>query len=485
VLSHAVTASQRGMRKIARVPYKVLDAPQLGDDYYLNLLDWSSTNVIAVALGASVYLYTVATAKVTRLVELNESDGPVASVAWSSCGQNLAVGTTSGALQIWDTGTGKKLRVLRGHKLRVASLAWRGISSSSSGCGGGSYGGDTNVMMSGSRDRTILWRDLRTSQNAVGLLAAHAQEVCGLQWSPDETQLASGGNDNRLFVWDTRGGVLGGSSGSVSSSPSRPPSLTTTANSNPTVLAPRLRLEGHQAAVRAIGWSPHQRGLLVSGGGTSDRCLRFWNTLTDSTTSLASMDTGSQVCSLAWSSTVNELVTTHGYSQNQVVVWRYPSLTKVAMLTGHTSRVLHLSLGPTGENIVTGAGDETLRFWSVFPPSTRRMRYDSAQPAAVSSAPLTGSASSPPSISSSAARLPATSSSAFSLPSSSLSSPHHSHHRRHHHHHSHSHHQRTRLSSSGGGGMVDHHHHQQQQYPSVFENHSSPSLGHMRSRTIR
>jgi WD40 repeat protein len=36
-----------------------------------------------------------------------------------------------------------------------------------------------------------------------------------------------------------------------------------------------------------------------------------------------------QVCNLAWSKNVNELVSTHGYSQNQIMVWKYPSLAKV------------------------------------------------------------------------------------------------------------------------------------------------------------
>lgn len=39
---------------------------------------------------------------------------------------------------------------------------------------------------------------------------------------------------------------------------------------------------------------------------------------------------------------------------------------QIAQLTGHTYRVLYLSLSPDGETIVTGAGDETLRFWNVF-----------------------------------------------------------------------------------------------------------------------
>ena len=65
---------------------------------------------------------------------------------------------------------------------------------------------------------------------------------------------------------------------------------------------------------------------------------------------------------------MNEIVSTHGYSLNQVIVWKYPALNKVATLTGHTFRVLYLATSPDGQNVVTGAGDETLRFWSIFPP---------------------------------------------------------------------------------------------------------------------
>ena len=40
---------------------------------------------------------------------------------------------------------------------------------------------------------------------------------------------------------------------------------------------------------------------------------------------------------------------------------------RIAVLTGHTFRVLYLAVSPDGRTIVTGAGDETLRFWNVFP----------------------------------------------------------------------------------------------------------------------
>ena len=77
-----------------------------------------------------------------------------------------------------------------------------------------------------------------------------------------------------------------------------------------------------------------------------------------------------------FSKNVNEIVSTHGFSQNQIILWKYPSMQKVTTLTGHTYRVLYLSMSPDGQNIVTGAGDETLRFWNAFPLSKSSSKFD-------------------------------------------------------------------------------------------------------------
>ena len=133
----------------------------------------------------------------------------------------------------------------------------------------------------------------------------------------------------------------------------------------------------HEAAVKALAWSPHQHGLLVSGGGTADRTIRFRNTL--SGTTLQSVEVGSQVCNLMFSRSLNELVSTHGYSHNEINIWRYPKMQKLATLTGHTYRVLYLAMNPDGSTIVTGAGDETLRFWNIFPASGEQGPKDSSE----------------------------------------------------------------------------------------------------------
>ena len=44
-------APKKYTRHIPQAPERILDAPELLDDYYLNLLDWSPNNVLGVALG--------------------------------------------------------------------------------------------------------------------------------------------------------------------------------------------------------------------------------------------------------------------------------------------------------------------------------------------------------------------------------------------------------------------------------------------------
>ncbi|PPR80560.1 hypothetical protein GOBAR_AA40155 [Gossypium barbadense] len=128
------------------------------------------------------------------------------------------------------------------------------------------------LLSSSSHDKSILQRDMRARDDFSIKLFGHKKEVCGLKLSYNEHELASGCNENRY-------------------------------------------------------------GLRASGGGATDRCIRFRDTTTN--THLSCMDTGSQL----------------------------------ATLTGHTTRVLYLAISLHEQKIVTGSRDETLCFWKLFPIS--------------------------------------------------------------------------------------------------------------------
>lgn len=307
-------------RNINKTPLRVMDAPQMLDDFYLNLIDWSNGDDLAVALGNSAYAWNATSNRVHRVCEL--SSGNVSSVSWATrSAQHLGVGTSSGDVQIWDKEKCKKIRSMKGHRGNVCSLAWNGF-----------------VLSTGGRDGLIVHRDIRQPEPFFCQVRAHKSQVCGLKWSCDEQRLASGSDDCRVCIWD----------------------LNSTSS-------PVLESSRHKGAVKALAWSPHQAGLIATGGGVADKRIQLWNTTNDVV--MKEVDTGSQVCNLAWSKNVNEIVSTHGYSLFEVAVWRCPSMSRVATLTGHSRRVLYLTMSPDGRKIATGSGDLTVRTWDLFPPA--------------------------------------------------------------------------------------------------------------------
>jgi cell division cycle 20-like protein 1 (cofactor of APC complex) len=314
-------AHQYPSRFINRTAIKILDAPELEDDFYLNLVDWGPNDCLAVGLGNCVYLWDANTSRVMKLCEFPTER--ISSVCWAQQGKHLAIGTNGANMQLWDVKASKRLRTWQNHKGRVSSLAW-----------------NMNILTSGSKDHHIFHHDIRSPMPYFRDMNVHHQEVCGLKWSLDGSMLASGGNDNKLMIWSSHENLV------------------------------MHKFSEHTAAVKAIAWCPYDRSLLVSGGGTADKSIKFWNAQRGAL--LDSFDTGSQVCNVVWSKRSKEIVSTHGYANqhanasNQVVVWNAKTMNRVATLTGHTSRVLFMSMDSNGSTVVTGAGDETLRFWDVF-----------------------------------------------------------------------------------------------------------------------
>lgn len=336
------------MRNIASQPELTLEAPNLVDDYYLNLLDWNSNNVLAIGLQNEVFLWNGNDGTIATINCLSNPSSMVTSLAWTADGSHLAIGTDENTVQLWDASRLARARTLKGHSARVSALSW-----------------NKYVLSSAGKDSSIINHDVRVANHMVSTFVGHTSEVCGLTWSPKGDQLASGGNDNLVNIWDAR----------------------TLAQRK--VTSAQHCFTAHQAAVKALAWAPFQQHLLATGGGTSDRCIRFWNTNTGA--ELESVDTGSQVCSLKWAKNGSkELISSHGFARNQLTVWKYPSLVKVSdNLTAHSQRVLHMALGPDGTTVATAAGDERLCFWKVFEPVPEKC---SSKPVASAAAKKSGSA---------------------------------------------------------------------------------------------
>ena len=78
-----------------------------------------------------------------------------------------------------------QLRALTGHHERVGALAWNGP-----------------ILTTGGLDGIIINHDVCMREHIVQTYRGLTHEVCGLKWSRSGQQLASGGNDNLVYIWD-------------------------------------------------------------------------------------------------------------------------------------------------------------------------------------------------------------------------------------------------------------------------------------------
>ena len=177
-------------RPLQSTPIKILDAPGLEDDFYLNLLDWEArTNRVSVLLGGNEVYFWNATdltgasgnnenAVIGSLGRLRSTNVSLIDkgcvIKWSpekSGPSLLAIGTKTGMVEIWDAERSTRLQTWSGHDgNRCGVLSWN-----ASGCGG--------QLSSGGRDHRIVHYDMRTALGVVGLVpSAHTQEVCGLKY---------------------------------------------------------------------------------------------------------------------------------------------------------------------------------------------------------------------------------------------------------------------------------------------------------------
>jgi cell division cycle 20-like protein 1, cofactor of APC complex len=318
-LSHRFLGTQQGMGpKICLQPYRQLKVDLLADDFYSSLIDWSGENVF-FAIDNELFAHNFYSSKTLHVH--NFSSLTITSIKCNPGLKSISLGTSIGMMLNLDINS-QKISKYPFHRSRIGVIETEG----------------TNII-TGSRDRKIKVLDLR-SEKPVSTILQHHQEVCGLSLSRDARLLASGGNDNKLYIYDYRN-----------------------------LFHPLKKCSNHKAAVKAISWSPLSPSMLVSGGGTADKTVKLWDTnLITSTRAgsclVKSVSYGSQICNLRWLRS-NRILSTHGYSRDDVRLSHMPSFKVEKYYFGHKNRVIHFSCSEDERYFVTGSSDCNINFWEL------------------------------------------------------------------------------------------------------------------------
>jgi hypothetical protein len=161
------------------------------------------------------------------------------------------------------------------------------------------------------------------------LLAGHTGEVFALAFSSGGGQLASGGGDQTIRLWEPATGR-------------------------------ELKvLRGHTGPVRALAFSPH-RPLLASGG--SDNTIRIWD-LTSGKELKSLMSRFGAIRALAFSPDGQLLAT--GGDDGSVRIWDWAGGKEIKSMRGRLGIVFTVAFSPDGLTLATGASDTLVHLWDM------------------------------------------------------------------------------------------------------------------------
>ncbi|KAF2497766.1 WD40 repeat-like protein [Lophium mytilinum] len=355
-------------RSLPMQPYRVLEAPDLRDDYYCSVLSYHPpTKILAVGLGNVVHLWTEKSGvgvPDTLNAAIHESDptGYITSLALlpASPYAVIAVGRADGCFSLWSPFD----QIVR-HNVRqakpISCLSWRPNAVKMPDSRRIGQIADTYQLLVGDEKGDIFiysiewpdWARVVVTEwiGSIKLLAhieVHKQQICGLAWSADGKYFATGGNDNACYLFRTRNilrEVRRNQDGTYHNDPREvihalPDDTTHQVQRSGRGAALELG-EGHHehrwqfdAAVKAIAFCPWLSCLLAVGGGSNDRTIRFFHTKTGS--ALAEIDCAAQVTSLNWSTTRREIAATFGFAQPEhpyrITVFSWPSCEQVVSI---------------------------------------------------------------------------------------------------------------------------------------------------------
>lgn len=227
---------------------------------------------------------------------------------------------------------------------------------------------DGKLLASGAEDNLIYLWDTATGRR-IRTLSGHKNWVYRVAFSPDGTTLASSSRDKTVMLWNVATGALEqtltGHTGTVYSVAwNRDGTLLASGGGDNTVIVwdratgtPIRKLGGFADKVVRVAFSPDGNTLAA---GSGDHTVRLWNTVTWNGRILGTHTGG--VFGLAWSPDGKKIASASEDKDHNVVVWDLATGTS-RVLQGHTDRVVGLAWSPDGTMLASGSGDKTIILW--------------------------------------------------------------------------------------------------------------------------
>jgi WD40 repeat protein len=242
----------------------------------------------------------------------SENGSPILTVASSTCGSLLAVGSRNGGLSIMDASDVANSREVGRHRSMVCSVA---------------FAPDGNHILTGCEDGVVRLWDLHG--NRLHKYEGHTATITGVAFSPDGRWIASSSLDRTLRLWDLESGAL------------------------------LHWFVGHAKGVLCVAISPDGRHVL---SGSSDTTLRMWDVAEGSEVQSFTGHHQGVTC-VAFAPDGTRALS--GSSDATLRLWDVAEGNQLCKFSGHLAAIRSVAISPGGRRALSGSVDQTVRLWGL------------------------------------------------------------------------------------------------------------------------
>lgn len=318
------------LKKISKIPQRILDAPNFNSDITLTQISWSAKNVLAVVLANVVYLWYEAT---NETVVLKSNSKTVTCVCWCSDAIHLLIAYEDGKMELFDTHLNAKRReIISVPNAKIITADWY----------------DT-ILAIGNSDGSVTIHDVSKKNHLLAKVQIKTENedvfISKVLFNHVYKKLIVGCSNGLLNFYDFE----------------RLENL---------VLSFSDSQHHSENMIKAMQFNPVYLNILATGSfDVNYGYMNFYDIRKNKF--IRKIETGVEITSINWNYNIHkeefELALTCGAPNNSIAIYDYNSGFKIAEIhKAHTEKIVSGTMNNMNEVIATISAQENLSFFKIF-----------------------------------------------------------------------------------------------------------------------